>query len=72
MVNKELAPQLEDTINLTMQTMQISLTASMNTDQVASGVKEKEVKKGFGNLVISQTAAYGCRLLFKELKKTVL
>ncbi|MBD2692652.1 IS110 family transposase [Anabaena catenula] len=71
MVNKELAPQLEATINLTMQTMQMSLTASMNTEQVMSSVKEREVKKGFGNLVISQTAAYGCRLLFKELKKAV-
>lgn len=72
MVSKELQPQLEATLNLTLQTMQMSLTTSMAVGDIAPGVKEREVKKGFGNLVISQTAAYGCRLLFKELKKSVL
>ncbi|WP_228014352.1 hypothetical protein [Fortiea sp. LEGE XX443] len=71
-VSKELAPQLEATLNLTMQTVQMSLATNMASGDIAAGVKEKEVKKGFGNLVISQTAAYGCRLLFKELKKSVL
>ncbi|OCQ98977.1 hypothetical protein BCD64_23345 [Nostoc sp. MBR 210] len=72
MVSKELAPQLEATLNLTMQTVQMSLAANITSGDIASGVKEKEVKKGFGNLIINQTAAYGCRLLFKELKKTVI
>lgn len=27
--------------------------------------------RGFGSLIICQTAAYGCRLLFKELKRSV-
>jgi hypothetical protein len=49
----------------------MSLTTSMAAGDIAPGVKEREVKKGFGNLVISQTAAYGCRLLFKELKRSV-
>lgn len=71
MVNKELAPQLQATIDLTLQTMQLSLASSALVDDVAPGVKEKEVKKGFGNLVISQTAAYGVRLLFKELKRAI-
>ncbi|ALF52054.1 hypothetical protein ACX27_02990 [Nostoc piscinale CENA21] len=71
MVSKELAPQLEATLNLTMQTVQMSLAANIASGDIASGVKDKEVKKGFGNLIINQTAAYGCRLLFKELKKTV-
>jgi len=35
-------------------------------------VKTAEAKRGFGNLIINQTAAYGCRLLFRELKKKVL
>ncbi len=48
--------------------MQMSLTASMAVSEITLGVKEKVVKKGFGNLVISQTAAYTCRLLFRELK----
>ncbi|MDJ0800519.1 MAG: transposase [Calothrix sp. MO_167.B12] len=71
MVSKELQPQLEATLNLTLQTMQMSMTTSMNAGEIAPGVKAKDVKRGFGNLVISQTAAYGCRLLFKELKKAV-
>ncbi|AVH71747.1 hypothetical protein NLP_3178 [Nostoc sp. 'Lobaria pulmonaria (5183) cyanobiont'] len=48
--------------------MQMSLTASMAVSEITPGVKEKVIKKGFGNLVISQTAAYTCRLLFRELK----
>ncbi|MGV0102245.1 Transposase IS116/IS110/IS902 family [Nostoc sp. DSM 114160] len=71
MVSKELQPQLEATLNLTLQTMQMSLTTSMAAGDIAPGVKQREVKKGFGNLVISQTAAYGCRLMFKELKRAV-
>ncbi|MEH1933018.1 MAG: hypothetical protein V7L14_04705 [Nostoc sp.] len=70
MVSKDLQPQLEATLNLTLQTMQLSLTASMSVEDIAPGVKQNQVKKGFGNLVISQTAAYGCRLLFKELKRS--
>ncbi|MEH2030250.1 MAG: hypothetical protein V7K67_11340 [Nostoc sp.] len=71
LISKDLAPQIEATLALTMQTMQMSLTASMSVNDITPGVKEREVKKGFGNLVISQTAAYGCRLLFKELKRAV-
>jgi len=71
MISKEMAPQIEATIALTMQTMQMTLAASSLDSELAPGVKEKEVKKGFGNLVISQTAAYGCRLLFKELKRSL-
>jgi len=71
MLNKDLAPQFEATLNLTLQTMQMSLASSSMTEELAPGVKGQEIKKGFGNLVISQTAAYGCRLLFKELKKAV-
>ncbi|MEH1851467.1 MAG: transposase [Nostoc sp.] len=70
MVSKDLQPQLEATLNLTLQTMQMSLTTSMAAEDIAPGVKQNQVKKGFGNLVISQTAAYGCRLLFKELKRS--
>jgi hypothetical protein len=43
----------------------------MAAGDIAPGVKQKDVKRGFGNLVISQTAAYACRLLFKELKRAV-
>ncbi|HLO84896.1 MAG TPA: transposase [Nostocaceae cyanobacterium] len=71
LVSKDLAPQVEATLALTLQAMQASLTASMSVGDIAPGVKEKEVKKGFGNLVISQTAAYGVRLLFKELKRAI-
>lgn len=69
MMNKEMGPQVEAMLNLTMQTMQISLAAS--AEKLAPGAKSQEVKRGFGKLVISQTAAYGCRLLFKELKKAI-
>ncbi len=69
---KELQPQLEATLNLRLQTMQMGLTTSMVGGDIAPGVKDKEVRGGFGNLVISQTAAYGCRLLFKELKGVVV
>lgn len=34
-------------------------------------VKRSEAKRGFGNLIICQTAAYGCKLLFKELKRQI-
>ena len=40
----------------------------MAVSDIARGVKEKVIKKGFGNLVMSQTAAYSCRLLFREQK----
>ncbi|WP_242048571.1 MULTISPECIES: hypothetical protein [Nostocales] len=43
----------------------------MAVGDIAPSVKQREVKKGFGNLVISQTAAYALRLMFKELKKAV-
>ncbi|MDJ0734617.1 MAG: hypothetical protein QNJ47_11220 [Nostocaceae cyanobacterium] len=72
MVTKELQGQLEVTLNLTLQTMQMGLNASMVAGDIAPGVKDKEVRGGFGNLVISQTVAYGCRLLFKELKGVVV
>ena len=57
MVNKELQSQLEAILNLTLQTMQMSLTASIAVSDISPRVKEKVIKKGFGNLVISQTAA---------------
>ena len=47
----------------------MSMVNSMG--DVTGGVKAREVKRGFGNLIISQTAAYGCRLLFKQWKKAV-
>jgi len=71
MLSKDMAPQFEATLNLTLQTMQMSLATSAMTEELTPGVKPQDVKKGFGNLIISQTAAYGCRLLFKELKKAV-
>ncbi|MBD1939108.1 transposase [Microcoleus sp. FACHB-68] len=35
-----------------------------------AGTEDNSVK-GFGSLIICQTAAYGCRLLFKELKRSI-
>jgi len=64
---KEQQPQIEALLNLTIQNMQLSLDNSLKESVPA--VKEREVKRGFGNLIIMQTAAYGCRLLFKELKR---
>ncbi|BCL34235.1 transposase [Nostoc sp. MS1] len=69
MLPKDQQPQIEAILNLTLQNMQLSLEGSL-ADKT-SDVKEREIKRGFGNLVISQTAAYGLRLLFKELKRTV-
>jgi hypothetical protein len=43
--------------------------AGLNT--LVPEVKTSEAKRGFGNLIIMQTAAYGCRLLFRELKKSI-
>ena len=47
------------------------LAASEKIFDAPSNVKHTEVKKGFGNLIICQTAAYGCRLLFRELKRAL-
>ncbi|MEH1805583.1 hypothetical protein [Nostoc sp.] len=51
-----------------MKELSLEYAASMAVSDIARRVKQKVIKKGFGNLVISQTAAYGCRLLFRELK----
>ncbi|MBU7587262.1 MAG: hypothetical protein KAF91_31185 [Nostoc sp. TH1S01] len=69
MLPKEQQPQIEAILNLTLQNMQLSLDQSLAGK--ASAVKEREIKKGFGHLIISQTAAYGLRLLFKELKQAI-
>lgn len=37
----------------------------------SQNIKQTEAKKGFGNLIICQTAAYGTRLLFRELKRAL-
>ncbi|MBW4614234.1 MAG: hypothetical protein KME21_13370 [Desmonostoc vinosum HA7617-LM4] len=69
MLPKEQQPQIEAILNLTLQNMQLSLDQSL-ADK-ASSVKESEIKRGFGNLIISQTAAYALRLMFKELKQAI-
>ena len=66
---KEQQPQIEAILNLTLQNMQLSLDQSLAGK--ATEVKEREIKRGFGNLIISQTSAYGLRLLFKELKQAI-
>ena len=38
---------------------------------IAQKVEPQPFKRGFGNLIISQTAGYACRLLFKELKRAL-
>jgi len=35
-------------------------------------IRTHEVKRGFGKLVICQTAGYACRLLFRELKQVIV
>ncbi|EKE96438.1 hypothetical protein, partial [Tolypothrix sp. PCC 7601] len=62
-------PQIEAILNLTLQNMQLSLDQSLAGK--TSSVKEREIKRGFGNLIISQTAAYGLRLMFKEIKRAI-
>lgn len=69
MLPKEQQPQIEAVLNLTLQNMQLSLDQSLAGK--ASSVKEREIKRGFGNLIIAQTSAYGLRLLFKELKQAI-
>ena len=69
MLPKEQQPQIEAILNLTLQNMQLSLDQSLAGK--SSAVKEREIKRGFGNLIISQTAAYGLRLMFKELKQAI-
>ncbi|HIK06656.1 MAG TPA: hypothetical protein IGS40_18400 [Trichormus sp. M33_DOE_039] len=49
--------------------MQLSLDQSLAGK--TSDVKEHEIKRCLGNLIISQTAAYSLRLLFKELKQSI-
>lgn len=65
---KESAATVTSTIDLSMQAISMSLMAGLST-QLKDKANVREVKRGFGNLIINQTAAYGLRLLFKELKK---
>lgn len=65
---KESAATVTSTLDLSMQAISMSLMAGLSTE-LKDKANVREVKKGFGNLIISQTAAYGLRLLFKELKK---
>ncbi|BAY89642.1 MULTISPECIES: IS110 family transposase [unclassified Tolypothrix] len=69
MLPKDQQPQIEAILNLTLQNMQLSLDQSLAGK--TSSVKEREIKRGFGNLIISQTAAYGLRLMFKEIKRAI-
>lgn len=65
---KESAATVTSTLDLSMQAISMSLMAGLSTE-LHDKANVREVKKGFGNLIVSQTAAYGLRLLFKELKK---
>lgn len=65
---KESAATVASTLDLSMQAISMSLMAGLN-HEVTGKAKVVTVKKGFGNSIINQTAAYGLRLLFKELKK---
>lgn len=69
MLGKDGAAQLDAILALTMKSIQSDMNEQ--TKKIAPGAKTQEVRKGFGNLVINQTAAYGCRLLFRELKKAI-
>jgi|GEM_PF-1731070 len=68
-VGKDATPQIKALLELTLASMQANLIKT--SGEISTKVKETEAKKGFGNLIINQTAAYGCRLLFRELKKAV-
>lgn len=71
-----------DTLALQIKQMESSLSTmrTLCTQLLNSGVSLKDVlpgashqqTEGFGKLIVCQTAAYGCRLLFKQLKKAVL
>ncbi len=74
---REFKRKLQETISLSDDTLKeidgiLNLFILDKITKSASSKKSKaEVKRGFGKLVINQTAAYGCRLLFPELKKAV-
>lgn len=65
---KDASPQLETTLNLVFSMFEMNIAG---LTPLAPEVKTTEAKRGFGNLIIMQTAAYGCRLLFRELKKAI-
>ena len=50
---------------------QMSLTEKLLTDSLSSELevpmKKSEASKGFGVLIHSQTAAYACKVLYREL-----
>ncbi len=44
----------------------------LEINQTQKMVKQGVVRKGFGVLVINQVVAYGCKLLFQEIKRNLL
>lgn len=65
---KEQALTVASTLDLSMQAISMSMNTGLTTE-LKDKANSREVRRGFGNLIINQTAAYGLRLLFKELKK---
>jgi len=78
MLNQELTPLVKkDGLEPFQQTMglvvqMISTTLANNlADPITDSANEAEIKRGFGNLIIMRTAGYACKLLFKELKRSL-
>ncbi|NES72291.1 MAG: hypothetical protein F6K24_47395, partial [Okeania sp. SIO2D1] len=67
LVPKDSYHQFNSTVSLMLNAFELNLAG---LEQISPNLKQREVKRGFGNLVICQTAAYGVKLLFKELKKS--
>jgi transposase len=54
-----------------LKTPTVELLGKFYDERRSRFAGEDNLTKGFGSLIICQTAAYGCRLLFKELKRGI-
>ncbi|NES20224.1 MAG: hypothetical protein F6K41_15150 [Symploca sp. SIO3E6] len=70
LIKKEQAANFDTQLELLSQLLMSNIEQSLK-DSLTKGLKQTEVRKGFGNLIIMRTAGYACKLLFKELKRCI-
>ena len=70
LINKGANPLIQSQLDLIIQLLTASLNQNL-AQGLEKSIKQTEVQKGFGNLIIMRTAGRACKMLFQELKRSV-
>ncbi|NES25274.1 MAG: IS110 family transposase, partial [Symploca sp. SIO3E6] len=68
LLKKQEAIRIEEQLDMMSKILLMNISDTLG-EKISKGIKESEVKKGFGNLIIMKTAGLACKMLFKELKR---